>query len=99
MDNLNDYYPLYPPNPDTVGLSDSDISENNVYVSKLEKINNNRKRKKEYCFDDFCLVHSDNLWYLWCILNEFTDTNHSPLLNKLSYNSFCAMCYQNSSKT
>ena len=95
MNNLNDYYPLYPPNPDTCGLSESELSENAEYVEKLT----NRKRKKELTYEDFCLIHNDDLWYLWCIINEFTDTNNSLLLNKLTYVSFCTMCYNNSSKS
>ena len=99
MDTLNDYYPLYPQNPDNAGLSDSEISENSDYATRLNCINNLKKRKKPLKFDDFCLVHSDDLWYLWCIINEFTDTNNCILLNKLTYSSFCSMCYENSTKT
>ena len=99
MDIFNDYYPLYPDNPDTLNLSDSDISENNEYISSLEKLNSGRKRKKEYTFDDFCMIHSDNMWYLWCIINEFTDTNSSVLLSRMNYHMFCSMCYENSIRT
>ena len=52
MDILNDYYPLYPPNPEIP--SDSEESEeNHRYVHKLDTINTGRKRKKIFSFDDF----------------------------------------------
>ena len=76
----------------------TESSEKDEYTSKLKSLNEN-KRKKEYIFDDFCLIHSDNLWYMWCIINEFTDTNNCILLNKMNYPMFCAMCYENSSRT
>ena len=99
MDTLNDYYPLYPQNPDKADLSETESSENDEYTSKLKSLNAGRKRKKEYSFDDFCLIHSDNLWYMWCIINEFTDTNKCILLNRMNYPMFCAMCYGNSTRT
>ena len=94
MDILNDYYPLYPENPDKA--SDSEISENNEYISKLYSINNSKKRKKNLKFDDFCLKYSDDLWYLWCIISEFT--NNGNILANMEYSSFCSMCYENSVK-
>ena len=88
MDILNEYYPLYPDNPANEGLSDSDLEENRNYVEKI-------KKRKKINFDDFCALHSDDLWYLWCIINEFTNTNNLDLLNKIDYPSFCSMCYEN----
>ena len=38
MDVLNDFYPLYPPNPETSSLSDSEISDNQNYLTELERI-------------------------------------------------------------
>jgi hypothetical protein len=99
MDVLNDYYPLYPENPDTAGLSESELSENQEHIETLERLNGGRKRKKPLHFDDFCLVHSDTLWYLWCMINEFTQTHCSPLLNRMDYPKFCSVCYDNSTKT
>ena len=98
MDILNSYLPAHPPNPVNADLSESEISEYEDYVNKLKKINIHRKRKKEYSYDDFCLIHNDNLWYLWCIINEFTDTNKCILLNKMLYPNFCVMCYENSTR-
>jgi len=98
MDILNDYYPLYPENPETAQLSESEQSENNEYIQKLDNINGQRKRKKNLTFDDFCLKNSDDIWYLWCIINEFTENNSTPLLDKMDYCSFCTMCYNNSTR-
>ena len=94
MDILNDYYPLVPENPDKG--SDSEISENNEYIAKLDSINNGRKRKKKLTFDDFCLKYSDDLWYLWCIIKDFTKDGN--VLANMEYSSFCSMCYDNSVK-
>jgi hypothetical protein len=96
MDTLNDYYPLYAQNPETAGLSDSEISDNNIHVERITELNHTRKRRRNYTFDDFCLIHSDDLWYLWCIIKEFT--NNSVILDRLEYHSFCSMCYENSTK-
>ena len=82
MDLLNDYNPIYPPNPETKSESDEE------YIDKL------LKRKRKLNFDDFCLVHSDDLWYLWCTIKEMTV--YSGLLDRLDYPSFCSMCYENS---
>ena len=98
MDTLNDYYPIYPQNPDNACLSDSDISENKEYCENLKNLNENRKRKRTLAFDDFCLIHTDDLWYLWCMIKEFTYNSNSILLSNLEFHSFCAMCYENSSK-
>ena len=92
MDILNEYYPLYPENPEPV-RSDSDES---VYIEKLENLNINRKRKKILVFDDFCLKYNDEMWYIWCIIKDYSI--QSNLLNKLTFASFCDICYQNSTK-
>ena len=96
MDILNDYYPLVPENPQLEGLSDSEISENNEYIAKLDSINNGKKRKKNLTIDDFCLKYSDDLWYLWCIIKDFTQNGN--ILASMDYSSFCSMCYTNSVK-
>ena len=99
MDILNDYYPLNGPNPAKDDMSDSEISENEQHVTKLRNLNDDRychKRKKEYCFDDWCTIYSDDLWYLWGIISEFRKITY--VLDKLDYPEFCDMCYQNSTK-
>ena len=93
MDILNDYYPLYPENPDTKDLSESDIE----YVNTLNVLNGSRKRKKVMNPDEWNAVHSDDLWYLWCVINEYTTTNNCGLLNLMNFSTFCDTCYLNSS--
>jgi hypothetical protein len=90
MDILNDYYPLYPYNPDTANLSDSELSEREEYINTLT---NSRRR---LTFDDWCLVYSDELWYMWCMLKEHTTYNILPIFNRMDYGSFCHMAYENS---
>ena len=94
MDTLNDAIHVIP-NPATEYLSDTEISENNDYVEKLKTINNNRRKRKFYTFDDWCLVYSDDLWHLWGIISEFKKGSY--ILEYLDYPRFCSMCYQNSS--
>jgi len=89
MDILNEYYPLYPENPDDFS-SDED---RDYIVNQLSE-----KRTKPLIFDDFCMIHSDDLWYMWCIIQEFVDTNSLNLLDRMDYAKFCSMCYENSTK-
>jgi hypothetical protein len=89
MDYFNDLYPIYPPNPDKNALSDSDASERN---EKNEILTRSRKRKK-ISFDDFCAVHSNDLWYLWCMIEEYNI--YTRLLNRMNYADFCVVCYEN----
>lgn len=93
MDILNDYL-QFPENPDH--SSGSEAEENYKNVEKLDKINTNRKRKKNLTFDDFCTKYSDEMWYIWCIINEYSKS--SGLFDQLDYASFCALCYENSTK-
>ena len=93
MDTLNEYYPLYPLNPDKIGLSESDVSDNENYVDKVLA----RKRIKKLDFDDFCTVHSDDIWYLWNTIHEFAYYAHTDLLGRLDFPKFCTICYENSS--
>ena len=97
MDILNDYIPIYPPNPANLEFSDSELSENENYINQLVGINRNKKRKKEYSFDDWCMINSSDLWNLWCIIEDFK--KGSNLLNILTYPTFCDLCYQNSTRT
>ena len=92
MDTLNDYYPLRPQNPN----AESDSEEDNEYIKKLDSINAGRKRKKIMTIDDFCLKYSDEMWYIWCIIKDYSI--NSNLLDCLDYSSFCDICYQNSTK-
>lgn len=96
MDILNDYISVYPSNPLTSDLSESEISENEDHIKTLKILNINKKRKKEFTFDDWCMIYSDDLWYLWCIIDGYKQG--SNLLDRLEFHSFCSMCYDNSSK-
>jgi hypothetical protein len=95
MDTLNDYYPLYPPNPEQPSESDED-TENNEHVKRLNHINDSRKRKKLMTIDDFCLKYGDDIWYIWCIIKDYS--SESNLLDRLDYSGFCELCYENSTK-
>ena len=88
MDILNDYYPLYPPNPD-----DYSSEDDRDYLDKLTE-----QRTRELNVDDYCMVHSDDLWYLWCMVNEFTVTNTVAIFDKIDYAKFCVLCYENSTR-
>jgi hypothetical protein len=92
MDVLNDYYPLYLPNPDRIGLTDIELAEDQEYREFL----NTRRANLHY--DDWYLKYSDDLWQLWNMINEYTYYNTSPILNGMQYFDFCDMCYNNSTK-
>ena len=96
MDIFNDLYPLYPPNPLYDGLSKQEIDEHHEYLEKLEE--HGYKRRVNLVYDDWYEKYSDDLWYLWCIINEFTNVNVSPILCKMEYYNFCTMCYENSTQ-
>ena len=92
MDTLNDYYPLYPSNPEKDDLSDSELSEREEYIRTLTERGGNR----QLTFDDWNMKYSDDTWYMWCNLKEYTEG--SKLLTKMDYASFCSFAYENSSK-
>jgi hypothetical protein len=96
MDILNDQLRPYPPNPNNVDLSESELSENEEHVATLRKIKERRKRSRQICFDDWNMLYSDDLWYLWCLIVPFKENG---VLDRMDYSSFCSMCYENSSKT
>jgi len=98
MDLLNDYHPIYQPNPDKENLSDSEISENEQYINTLLRINGSKKNKKGMTFDDWCLVYSDQLWHTWCVMSDLRDSGNYNVFDTLTYASFCSMAYENSSK-
>ena len=94
MDILNDYYPLYSTNPDAPDSSEE--NQNNEHINRLDTINNNKKRKKMLSADDFSLKYGDDMWYIWCIIHDYS--LNSNLLNNLKFASFCQICYENSTK-
>jgi len=75
---------------------ESEIDANKDYIKKLDDLNENRKRKKTLTVNDFCLKYNDDMWYIWCIVNDYSKT--SGLLNQLDFTKFCDICYENSSK-
>ena len=94
MDILNDYYPLFPENPDKEGLSDSELSDREQYIQTLTSINGN----KQLTFDDWSMKYSDDTWYMWCMLKDYTAPAGLRLLNVMDYSSFCSMVYEGSTK-
>jgi len=95
MDILNDQLHPYPQNPATIDLSESEISENEEHVLTLKKFKETRKRSRYLGFDDWNMIYSDDLWYLWCLILPFKETR---ILDRMDYPTFCSMCYENSSK-
>ena len=94
MNRFNDIG--YPANPETNSISDSELSETAEYLDTIQELNAQRKRKKEYSFDDWCMIYSDDLWYLWCIISDYK--KNVKLLDCMDYSGFCCMCYDNSTK-
>jgi hypothetical protein len=86
MDILNDHYPLYPDNPDPSNFTEQEQQDAEVLI---------KKRKKQLTFDDYCAVYSDDLWYLWCMVQEFRESSNKSILDTLDYPSFCRVCYDN----
>ena len=95
MDILNDYYPLYQENPDAQS-DETELNENNEHIDRLDAINNRKRRKKMLSADDFNLKYGDDMWYIWCIIHDYSITTN--LLDRLTYTQFCQMCYENSTK-
>ena len=91
MDILNEQLYAYPPNP----LNFDSDSENEENVTQLKKMNEKRKRKKDFTFDDWNLAYSDELWHLWCIITPFQEIG---ILDRMEFHEFCSMCYENSTK-
>ena len=85
MDLLNDLYPLYPENPDPEKYTEQEQEQH-------------FRRNKQLTFDDYCAVYSDDLWYLWCIIQEFRESSNKSILDNLDYATFCSVCYSNCSK-
>jgi hypothetical protein len=98
MDTLNDYYPLYLQNPDVIDLSDSELDELDQHRESVFRHQAGRLNKKDLTFDDWSCIYSDEIWYLWCMIGEYTCTNALPFFNKMEYSNFCSMLYDTSSK-
>jgi hypothetical protein len=90
MDIFNDLYPICPENPETLNLSDQEEQERQQFV-------NLGKKRKRLTFDDYCTVYSDELWHLWCLIDDFKKDN-KPILNCLDFPTFCSVCYENTNR-
>ena len=78
--------------------SSNDYSpQNNFFINNSSKNNNSKKKKLEQ-FDSWTLEFSDDLWYMWNILKEYTQNASIPILDLMDYPSFVNMCHANSSK-
>ena len=93
MDTLNQQYPLYRQNRETARLSDEERAERDDMITLAEF----RKKRKPLLFDDFCTIHSDDLWYLWCMISGYRDDIGTCILKKMTYAKFCIICFKNSS--
>jgi hypothetical protein len=74
------------------------INPNNVVFVNNNKNNINNKNKKLEQFDSWTLEFSDDLWYMWNILKEYTQNASIPILDLMDYTAFVNMCHANSSK-
>lgn len=80
MDTLNDYYPLYGPNPYSDTGSDSE--------KEIPVIDANTQ-------EDWETWYSDELWYLWSIIQEHVTINNLEFFNKINFIEFKSMVYKN----
>jgi hypothetical protein len=74
----------------TDSLSDSDSSTNYFY----QKVNNSKKLS----FDEWNIIYSDEIYYMYTLLLNYINDSNSPLLGNLDYSKFMFFCYENSSK-
>ena len=96
MDTLNDYL-QYPTQAEYQNISDSEMYERQSYKSYLLETRVSKNYRLD--FDDWCLVYSDDLWYMWCNICDYTMNSSLRLFDNLKdYSSFCSMCYENSTK-
>jgi hypothetical protein len=100
MDILNDKYPLYEEYlSQDFSDSDSDHEFNHKQKQTAIEIQNLIKpNKKLLLVDEWNIIHSDDLWYLWCVIQETIYINNSPLLDRVDYPTYCEWVYRNSTK-
>jgi hypothetical protein len=75
--------------------SNDDSPQNIIIVNKNNKIPKNKKLEQ---FETWTLEFSDDLWYMWNILKEYTQNASIPILDLMDYTAFVNMCHANSSK-
>ena len=73
-----------------------DSNSDYEYIKELDSINSRKKRKRIMTMDDYCLKYGDDIWYLWNIIKDYSET--SGVCEKLDYPTFCQVCYENSEK-
>jgi len=101
MDLLNDEYPLYEENPQHPCTEEyyNYISDQKETVQKIRDLTKRRpKKKKNLQSDEWEVYYSDDLWYLWCIMNEYITSNNLPFMERTKYSDFVNIVYRNSSK-
>jgi hypothetical protein len=76
--------------------SDTDSSEYN-YNNNVNHFVHRKKNNHYLNFDDWTTVYSDDLYYIWNIIKEYTN-NNVPILDQLDYTKFVLLCFENSSK-
>lgn len=82
MDTLNNNNSL------NIFSSDGESSENDI---KKTKKNFKKMGTKA---DDWFINHSDDLWYMWCIIKDYSE--YTGLLDKMDYSKFAFFCFNNS---
>jgi hypothetical protein len=73
--------------------SDTESSDGNEY----NNIHSRKKNKNYLNLDDWVTVYSDDLYYIWNIIREYT-TYNVPILDQLDYSKFVILCFENSSR-
>ena len=96
MDKHDEYYSFWSQPPIQTEEESLDSNSDYEYIQTLDSINNRKKRKRIMTMDDYCLKYGDDIWYLWCIIKDYSET--SGVCEKLDYSTFCQVCYENSEK-
>ena len=90
----------YPKNNDDYSLqilnkndySDSDSTSDDYIIHSFYR------KSKKISLDQWEFIFSDDIWYMWSILKEYTRHGNLPILDSMDYPSFVSMCYHNSNK-
>ena len=97
-DSSNDYSPNNNASRMTLHINnEATRTSNKINPNNVVFVNNNKNKKLEQ-FDSWTLEFSDDLWYMWNILKEYTQNASIPILDLMDYPAFVNMCHVNSSK-
>ena len=77
-------------------MTEFDEKVYNVALQLFEYINNLTNLRRRLTFDEWSLVYSEDLWYMWCMLKEYTTYNTIPVFGNMDYGSFCHIAYEKS---